>query len=261
MIRFASDVSGGWRYHLRAQRGHRRWAPFRQALAQFIRPWLSVQEQTQRPVLLIGPSGGYTLPWPAIRRCAHRIAIEPDPIARFFLARRDPALILDQRPALGWSSRGYCPNRLHAWFDEYEECAMLFCNLLGQLDAATTWASAAWRDSFVERLSRCDWLSFHDLVSCNLPADLQRLRALASTRAHISPDCALDLWEQVFAGATRPLHLVDHATAQLFSNGALGSLSREFFSWQLCPDRWHVIEGLVSATNGRGRASSVHETS
>lgn len=255
MLRFAKDRSGGWRYHLRAYRGHARWAPLRQELAAFMRPWLQRQIRAQRPVLLVGPSGGYTLPWEELLAHSDLRAVEPDPLARLLLRRKAPGLRIDPRPALGWSPRGYCPEKLQAWFRSHRGCALLFCNLLGQLKANKTLEDPQWRTAFIQELNQFDWLSYHDLVSGRQAADMQVLRRLAPSRSTLAPQCSIEFWQDVYHRAPNPLHLVDHKTATLFSDPRLKTEPRVFFLWPLCPGYWHVLEGLVGATQGRGCAT------
>lgn len=255
MLRFAKDRSGGWRYHLRAYRGRARWAPFCHELAAFMRPWLQRQIRAQRRVLLVGPSGGYTLPWEELLTHPDLCAVEPDPLARALLRRKAPGLRIDPRPALGWSPHGYCPKELQAWFQTHRGCALLFCNLLGQLKANKTLEDPQWRTVFLRELSRCDWLSYHDLVSGPQAADMQVLRTLAPSHSTLAPQHSIEFWQDVYHRASTPLHLVDHKTAALFADPQLKIEQRAFFLWPLCPGYWHVIEGLVSATQGRGCAT------
>lgn len=221
-------------------------------------PWLSEQRAAGRRLVLVGASGGYTLPWERLRSHPDKIVVEPDPIARFLLSRRDPSMKRDADPALGWTRQGYWPSALRAWFDRYQGCAFLFCNLLGQLDETQCLRSTAWSSAFLDELSRCPWLSYHDLVSSRVQPDLSRLSRLSASSSSLSPELAPELWQEVYRGTGRSLQLVDHGTAALFASVRNELTQRTFLSWPLIPGRWHVIEGLASATHRRGRESQLN---
>ncbi len=80
-------ASGGLLYHLRAWRWRRTlWAPF---LAQ-VRRWQTDWRPDARHLVLIGPSGGYAQTRQFLERFPEITALEPDPVARYILARRFP---------------------------------------------------------------------------------------------------------------------------------------------------------------------------
>lgn len=256
MLRFLADPSGGLRYHWRAQLGQARWAAFRRDLREFMRPWLRAQQKVQRPLLLIGPSAGYTLPWPELRGFSKLHAVEPDPFARMLLRKRCQHIELDAGPALGWSGRAYRAHDLHTWFEGYPDHALLFCNLLGQLGPAGHALSQDWHQAFRTELQGRAWLSYHDLASSQAVPDLEYLKAHWPPEQGQAQLLEPGLWQRVYAKAPSPLHVVDHGTAELFGFTRSKVDARAFFEWPILPGRWHVIEGLASATDSRGCAKT-----
>ena len=125
---YLAHASGGLRYHLRALRYRRtQWAPFREALARWLANW---QPPCRRRLLLVGPSGGHTLPADFLGRFEDVVALEPDPLARLILKRRQAGarLRFESLDCLS-SSDG-----MDALSTRFGDRAVLFCNVLGQID-------------------------------------------------------------------------------------------------------------------------------
>lgn len=256
MLRYLADPSGGIRYHWRAQLAQARWASFRRNLRDFIRPWLMAQRAKRRPVLLIGPSGGYTLPWQDLCSLSKLGAVEPDPVARAILRARCRHIDIDANPALGWNGHAYQAKELRLWFDRYPDHALIFCNLLGQLETSGHKLSQAWHQEFRAHIKARHWLSYHDLASCKVSPDLEYLKAHWRTKQMQHQELDPLLWQRVYAKASGPLHLVDHGTARLFSFARQSIGAHALFEWPLLDSQWHVVEGLASATDSRGRAKT-----
>lgn len=214
--------------------------------------------KAQRRVILVGASGGYTLPWATLHTIPNKYFVEPDPLARLRLRQRDPQARIDPRPALGWSKHGYSAQGLRTWLDHHRGNALLFCNLLGQLDEKQTLAAPEWRSCLVDHLSQHAWLSYHDLLSASLAPRVQDLapKSPMQRTAGSSPILDRAFWEKVYPASDDPLEVVDHGTAHFFAKSALQTDAHGYFAWPLNSTRWHLIEGLASATPGRGRAES-----
>ena len=219
---------GGLVYHLRALRYRRRlWQPFRETVAGWLRGW---QPPCER-LLLIGPSAGHTLPDTLFDGRRELVAIEPDPLARLLLRRRTAGRIrFDPRPALDSEAS------LSGLADAYPDTALLFCNVLGQLEAP---AGARWAQVLQRTLSGQPWASYHDVVSTTV-----------APRPDATPICtdARHL-EAVLAHFWRggELPLVDHQTFALNGPGSAG-----YALWPLMPGRFHLIEWTTHSPRGSG---------
>lgn len=239
--------SGGLTYHARALRFASQWESFARGLATELERWIETQRDHQRPIALVGPSGGYTLPWPTLAKIPKLNIIEPDPIARRILKTRHPGLCIDPSPGLGWSSRGYCVRELEAWNLRYRDHALLFCNLLGQI-AVQSDTDIKWQKRFVASLHNRPWLSYHDLFS------LRDARLKPAQPLHPGELPSLDSIESIqnWIGRhfeptqnKRPLYLVDHGTWEWLSTPRAQN-RRSNLWWPLRPTHWHLIEVLQS---------------
>lgn len=215
-------ASGGLIYHFRALRHARRlWRPYRAAVA----GWLADWRPDTGHLLLLGPSGGYTLPRDFLGRFARVTAVEPDPLARLILARRFAGLNLD------WETPGadlLDPVRRHPG------AAILFCNLLGQ-----DWRGTGGESARTARLARLradlagrSWASYHDVVSSGVaPMFHGPLRDDAATLE--------SLLAHFWTGGELPL--VDHGTHPL---GA--GRPADYVLWRLAPGRYHLVGWVTS---------------
>jgi hypothetical protein len=242
MLRATWNPSGGITYHLRAwRRRERAWRPFREALESWLGDW----QPNATTLAIVGPSGGYCLPLRALARFERFVIFEPDPIARFILARRLRAAY-GERP-ITWVTHdvwvepvrrgGSIPAALLP-----SSSALLFTNILGQLpfliDSAR-WSDfcANWQRSLFPVLERVPWASFHDRVSGRFaprqvfPAHQRKLSddEVCALFASAEPDQADNVVE-----------LLDHST-ELLPQGK----SYRYFDWALLPDAHHLIEGVI----------------
>ena len=123
--------SGGLVYHARALRYRNGlWAPFREALADWLRQHLAVADE----LILVGPSGGHCLPIAHLSRFGRVLVLEPDPLARRILALRlrGARLHFEHRDLLVQPLLTGRPG-LDALLRQRPQAAVLFCNLLGQV--------------------------------------------------------------------------------------------------------------------------------
>ncbi len=214
--------AGGVRYHLRALRHrHGAWRPFRAQVAH----WLSDWTPSARHLVLVGPSAGHTLPADGFARFDTVTAFEPDPVGRWWLARRLSAcrLRFDARNVLDG------PQPLRALRDLPDDTAILFCNVLGQVAPA---AGGRWHDHLREALAARDWASFHDVVSTHRPPR-------PDAPAHATGGDTLEsLLGHFWRGGE--LALVDHGTFRLDGPGVAS-----YALWPLCPGHFHLVEWVV----------------
>jgi len=236
--------AGGLRYHWRALRHSRQlWEPFRWPLGEWLLRW----ETTEPTLLLVGPSAGYNLQPFLLERFQRVVVLEPDPVARWLLARRLAQVPLDPRPSLELIAEDqlvFHPERLAALLERLGPTAVLFCNVLGQLrhlldvedteSPAFVAVRAAVRSAIVGR----SWASFHDRVSGSLAPSLQD--PVVST--HRWSDA--ELLEQAYYGGSEPLAvaLQDHGTEGFFPP----ELPHVYLRWELEPGAFHLIEAVFS---------------
>lgn len=233
--------SGGLLYHLRALRyGSELWQPFRSALA----AWLATRLPWRGELILVGPSAGHCLPLVELGRFERLLVLEPDPLARLWLARRLPSVRVDVEPRdllLGPLLSGR-PG-LDALLERRPSAAVLFCNVLGQLHfGLSDEQQASLERAFVTRvlplLESRSWASFHDRWSLERGVDETQPAWLDFERYPADRELA-----EAWFGARGPaLSLLEHATGKLFPAG----LPRRYFSWQLTPTALHVVEGVGS---------------
>ena len=232
--------AGGAVYHLRALRfGRLLWTPFQRALADWLDDWDPGSDR----LLLVGPSAGYCLGDRFLARFRDVLVLEPDPIARWLLARRLARLgtphvrsCADDLLIGGLAGAGRDVADL---LEEEPGRAVLFCNVLGQVpfllpdDAFEPWADA-FRARVVPALAGRGWASFHDRLSGSLAPELgDEPDSISLLR-----DAAL--LARFYAHASTSVELVDHLTSGLWSP----ALPRRYFSWELAPGRFHLIEGV-----------------
>lgn len=239
--------AGGLRYHYRARRYRAsHWAPFVEPLAAWLLAW-----QPRSPRLcLIGPSGGYCLPGALLARFRTIDAVEPDPLARAILLRRFPALA----PRVAWVAEDFFapvrgaldPGRLGALFARFPDHAILFANVLGQLECVHPAAFhgpsfPVWARALVRHLDGREWASFHDRLSGTGPLP-------AGAPAPLTLPGRLDseaLARRLFARTPGPLLVLEaHRTADLFPG--LDHLERRILVWEIEPGAYHVVEGVRS---------------
>lgn len=215
------STSGGLVYHWRALRHRRRlWQRFRATLA----GWLDGWRPPTRRLLLIGPSAGHTLDLRWLARFDRLCAIEPDPLARCWLARRtgrrlvfsssDP---LAEDPPLDSIAR------------EFPDTAVLFCNLLGQLGPP---GGGGWHPHLARALGAAHWASFHDVAS-TAREPREHWQPLAG-----EPQQLEQVLSHFWHGGR--LEIVDHETFRL-----AGEAPAVYAMWSIDPRRHHLIEWVA----------------
>ncbi|HKO91064.1 MAG TPA: hypothetical protein VJU61_07930 [Polyangiaceae bacterium] len=238
------NPAGGWRYHWRALRHSRRlWEPFRWPLGEWLLRW----ETTEPTLLLVGPSAGYNLQPFLLERFQRVVVLEPDPVAHWLLARRLAKVPLDPRPALEFIAEDqlvFHPERFAPLLERVGPSAVLFCNVLGQLqhllgvEDTEQPAFVAVRAAVQAALVGRSWASFHDRVSGSLAPSLED--------PVVSPQRWSDaeLLEQAYYGGTDPqaAALQDHGTEGFFP----AELPHVYLRWELEPGAFHLIEGVFS---------------
>lgn len=237
------NPAGGLRYHLRALNSAELWAPFSSALAR----WFARLDFTVKRALLVGPSAAYTFPDAFLRRFEALTLLEPDPLAGYLLARRLRRLGVREvrverrdlllRPLL--DGQGGLPELLAS--DPSQ--ALVFCNVLGQTrflleDSEFERFKLAFRERIGPELGRRSWLSIHDRWSGKLEPHFD---APLETPARLEDDALRSLYPR--RGPARVVELFDHQTDGFFPSAR----PHVYFSWQLAPNRFHLIEGVAGS--------------
>ncbi|MGC4094298.1 MAG: hypothetical protein QM756_41595 [Polyangiaceae bacterium] len=249
------NPAGGLRYHLRAARYSRKlWQPFRWAVGEWLLDW----QPPETTLVLVGPSAGYNLQPFLFERFRRVIALEPDPVARYLFKRRLAKAPLDERPALEMLAEDHLlasPERLGRLLDEHQAC-VLFSNVIGQLAVLLGAQDAAHegfervRTGVANAIRGRSWASFHDRFSGSLRPVLE------GTLIGDGRLTDAELVEAVYAGGSaeaepsKPSELLDHLTAGFFPE----ELPHAYFSWELEPGSYHLIEGVKSVRPSAGVA-------
>jgi hypothetical protein len=158
-------ASGGLKYHWRAWRQRSQWSSFRQEIEKWLEDWSFDSDE----LILIGPSGGYTLPTGWLRGFKTVYAFDADPLAPFFFKRQHPGVnVIFERRELFWVDGRYTAQNLLPILRQHPGAAVLMSNVLGQLLLEHPVSEPAWEHFLMElrgRLEREPWASYHDLYT------------------------------------------------------------------------------------------------
>jgi hypothetical protein len=222
--------SGGWIYHLRALRnGGKRsdslWAQHRERVESFLKLW----NPSRKTLVLVGPSGGYSLPKVFLEGFEQVIAVEPDPLARIIFQKRFGL------KNIRWVKVAFPFQNPESFTKEIPvDSSILFCNLLGQLNFRRTSEIKKKLSAF---LAPFRWASFHDALSGeNLEFDTElaqqeRQATLSQMKTWIYPKVS---------GGT--LEVNAHQAPDLFSAGPQTKFY--YWQWRINSKRTHLIEGV-----------------
>ena len=218
--------TGGVFYHLRALRFQDQyWSHHREGTERFLRSW----NPRSSKLLLIGPSGAYSLPAGFLARFQEVVAFEPDPLARMIFERRTGI-----RPR--WIRKGFSFDRPELLGGvEFEGFSILFCNILGQLEFKRP---REMRKKLADLLRGREWASYHDALSGRgVEFDLEDKKP---GKASLS-----DMRNWIYVRGPRSGEVVvnSHTAPELFeeTQGAY-----EYWQWRITPDFTHLIEGVYS---------------
>lgn len=220
--------SGGLIYHWRALRNYldpsHPWSNHLASVSSFLDRW----NPKSKTLILVGPSAGYSLPIQFLKRFDHVIGVEPDPLARFLFQKR-----FQIRPE--WINEPF--SFLHAQIIFPKVGAILFCNVLGQIEIADLNRA---RSSLTSILSSREWASYHDAFSSThgkfqsstQSQSVQKKMTEAQVRVCFTP--AQDNPAEV--------HLNEHSAFELFQES--GPYRFSYWPWQLSRRQSHLIEGV-----------------
>lgn len=236
--------TGGVLYHLRAIRScEREWAPFREEISAWLRPWLQIAAREHGEILIVGPSAGYTLEPGLFKDFKRVIAIEPDPIARLLFAKRHGF-------TPDWLQIGKLDADLKEWARVLElnpHAAILFSNVLGQLylrhDFRRAWEEDApleWRQKFQSLIASRAFASYHDRLSGPQGPRAERLNQLHSWTSNA--DLVKNYYDTIPNSRAEALALADHRTEHLFDRNRGSEF--KYWVWRLDQRSYHLIEGV-----------------
>ncbi len=246
-LRAILNSAGGLRYHLRALRfGRHQWQPFRWAIGEWLLGW----QPKQKTLLLVGPSAGYCLQPFFFERFERLVCLEPDPVAQFLFKRRLNAAPLERRPKLEFIAEDclvYHPERLQHMLETDPNTCLLFSNVIGQLRSLLNVEAndgpefSRVRSAVNQAIAGHCWASFHDRVSGTLHPGFDE-PVLANSR--LSDEEVIELLYSAtpLSRRLKDVRLIDHLTEGFFP----AELPYAYFTWEIEPGRFHVIEAVSS---------------
>jgi len=221
-------MSGGLFYHFRAWRFCKKnslnlWWDHQDGVQRFLERW-GPKEKT---LVLIGPSGGYSLPADFLERFERIIAFEIDPVARLIFEKR-----FGIKPQ--WIKH---PFQFEPFSDLPADAAILFCNLLGQVPFKNAKKMSLLLEAALKGRS---WASYHDAMSGeNLEFDTEN--STPGKRARL-----IQMKSWVYPKVNSGTLVVNaHQAPELFERFPNDSFF--YWQWRILPKRTHLIEGVYHA--------------
>jgi hypothetical protein len=249
-LRAILNSGGGLRYHLRALRfGRHQWQPFRWAIGEWLLGW----QPPQTTLLLIGPSAGYCLQSFFFERFERLVCLEPDPVAQFLFKRRLSAAPLERHPKLEFIAEDclvHHPERLQHLLETNSDMCLLFSNVIGQLRGLLNVENndspefSRIRSAVRQAIAGRSWASFHDRVSGTLHPGFDE-PVLANSRLADQEVVELLYSAAPLSRKRNERKLIDHLTEGFFP----AELPYAYFSWEIEPGRFHVIEAVSSVSD------------
>lgn len=226
--------SGGVVYHFRALRNLKAlWSDHLAHTRAFLEEW----NPQSNSLVLIGPSGGYSLPKKWLQKFSSITAYEPDAIARKIFELRNGI-----KPH--WITEPFHFDRLPSGGITFpENSAILFCNLLGQIDFDEK-AGLEAQEELCKLARTYELASYHDILSGDhfrfewsspLHGD-QPVRTKFDAEAmdpYFTPDEGLS-----------ELNLHVHPANFLFQDEK--PFRYQYWEWRITSKQTQVIEGVYS---------------
>ncbi len=231
--------SGGLGYHLRSLRYKQNlWSGF----AAHVKKWLNAWAPTGgKNLLLIGPSGGYTLPAPWLRQFNTVYVLEPDPIARYLFKNYNSPLNIKFLSDNALSKNAVNLNQVVAANLEPGD-HILFSNVLGQMHLINgkSHNTSVLNVELNKLHAKYKVGSYHDRVSVVFPPNKDTVTVFETQ--HYSARLSNTELITTYFKDTNKLEFQDHGTADLFTEKAPQLI--EYAPWPLTPGRIHLIEWL-----------------
>lgn len=215
-------------YHWRAFRYRNSlWRSHVEGVGAFLRSW-----HPPPNLLLVGPSGGYSLPVDWLERFHSITVIEPGFFARRILASRLhslPAETSFRSERVAFETPGFLPDL------DVSKCGVLFANVLGQIPVHE---EAALRESLRQTLAGVSWASFHDRFSAGEPAWTYPDGEVP--RVYTTPELIPESATRRFG---RKIEVQEHLASDALST--LEPRRVRYWEWQITPRQVHLIEGMI----------------
>lgn len=251
-IKYLVNHSGGLGYHWRAQKSKKLWEDHSSCVNQFLESFwekLKVSSSySQHGVILVGPSGGYSLNASWFLHFENILCIDPDPVAKLLFSKRFQKLagpkIFWASEALGWSHPKEMQKQInricirHSWITS--NTPIVFCNLLGQLDVS--------REEFLASLKLIvqdrPWASYHDWLMDAKLLDTGLIEPKVMLAARLNAE-KLALAKEVMT-----LNPEMNVSVLALDEVARSSLNERetyfsYWNWSLTPSRNHIVEGIM----------------
>jgi hypothetical protein len=149
--------SGGLYWHWRALRHQTQWLPFSREIAAWLEQW----QPDNSGLILVGPSGGWSMSGIWLQRFQHVVMVDPDPAAKWIFTLRHRKSL--HNITYDWINARF-EDCLERKLVEYPAHCVLFCNVLGQIRYE--------RADYERVLARVpkllagrSWASYHDCLS------------------------------------------------------------------------------------------------
>jgi hypothetical protein len=234
--------SGGLRYHLRARLRRSLWQDFQRQIAE----WLEAWNPPRSSLILIGPSGGYTLPQRFLASFGKITAYDLDPLAPWLFRQRHPhANVQFVSRDMFWQQKQLSLEALQQVLAVDSKSSVIFSNILGQLPLENFVSESEWQEflsGLRDQLNSRWWASYHDLLSIE-PLPL-RLHQPVTHAFRETQDIQRAL--AIMARTCDPVQVNDH---MLLNSGWSAGLEQKYFSWTLGKNRLHIIGGVHHSLN------------
>jgi len=233
MFKDLFSPTGGLIYHSRALRYGRAWKPFNKKVEAWLQDW----HPQSSSLVLVGPSAGYTLPKNLLSRFDTCIGVELDPMARSLFRMRRGPLLWDQRNYFSPERGEFNPKGPTEFARKYQGCAVLFCNVLGQMLPQDPFSQGfeTYSQSLKNSLQNLEWASYHDRLSGRLKPKSEAF----SSEQRLNDT---QLIERAYPKTTGELS--EHGTWGFFPE----NLPAHYWSWELTPGTYHLVEALKKTT-------------
>ena len=227
--------SGGVVYHLRALISFNSlWKSHRIAVNTFLKEWqafkLDSHSENFNKIILIGPSGGYSLSKTWLSQFKTLIAFEPDPLARFIFEKR-----MGLKPI--WIKTPFDLEDENSFVTKEElKTPAVFCNVLGQLNFKNESLAL---ENLIRFLEPRPFASYHDAwsgkkVRFQFPQESFLTRVPLKERIQIKTDQThVELNEHL------PLSWFEY-----YANKSKRDFRFRYWEWQLTGKKTHLIEGV-----------------
>lgn len=226
--------SGGLVYHWRALLNHRKlWAPHLQQTERFLAEWAPQSSS----LVLIGPSGGYSIPTPWLKKFKKITAIEPDAVARKIFEWRTGT-----KP--NWINEPFSFEALSKGEITFNKgVAVLFCNLLGQMDFDEH-AGLIAQEELLKLSITNEFASYHDILS----GDDFRFEWVSPVHGDqlVREKYTVEALDPYFSPneGVKELDLHVHPANFLFQDEV--PFLYQYWEWQITQKQTQVIEGVYS---------------